>query len=54
MNDDDEVLRYRFGACFFYLPSKTQALLSTSSQDTRRERRTASAELREEDAERQG
>ena len=22
LNDDDEPLRYRFGACFFYLPSK--------------------------------
>jgi prefoldin subunit 4 len=22
MNNDDDILRYRFGACFFYLPSK--------------------------------
>lgn len=31
MNNDDETLRYRFGACFFYLPSNSLATQPTRS-----------------------
>ena len=25
-NNDDDILRYRFGSCFFYLPSKSLSI----------------------------